>query len=232
MTAQASLAVSFNDLRGYALALNRALTEPYPAYEAIGLREGEDYRQLATTLLQIENEFYGIIRPKRSIKFGERPLHALGCRGVEYVEVRCLDVNPFHPVGIDADTMRLLDIFLLHCVLSDSPPDSPREIEAILRNQRLVAEEGRDPRTRLDRAGEKVAPADWGGGLLRAVRADRRGARQGPRGRGVRQGPGGSAARPGRSFVAAFRPRLARDGAGAWEVIPGFRPSLVAAAPG
>ena len=164
--AQASLAVSLNDLEGYAAALNRALTEPYPAYEAIGLREGDDYRQLSTTLLQIENEFYGTIRPKRSIKPGERPLRALGDRGIEYVEVRCLDVDPFCPVGIDAKAIRLLDIFLLHCLLSDSPRDSPREIEAISRNQRLVAENGRDPLTRLDRAGEEVAPADWGAELL------------------------------------------------------------------
>mgnify|MGYP005805968139 CR=1 FL=1 len=166
--AQASLAVSFNDLRGYALALNRALTEPYPAYEAIGLREGGKYRQLATTLLQIENEFYGTIRPKRTPAPGERPLHALGERGIGYIEVRCLDVDPFQPVGIGVDTMRLLDVFLLHCLLADSPPDSPAEIAAIARNQRLVAEAGRDPVTRLTRAGEAIAPAEWGARLLEA----------------------------------------------------------------
>jgi glutamate--cysteine ligase len=33
---------------------------------------------------------------------GERPLHALRERGVEYVEVRLMDLNPFEPVGIDA----------------------------------------------------------------------------------------------------------------------------------
>ncbi len=166
--AQASLAVSFNDLRGYALALNGALSEPYPAYEAIGVREGESYLQLATTLLQIENEFYGTIRPKCTPAPGERPLHALGHRGIEYIEVRCLDVNPFHPVGIDADSMRLVDIFLLHCLLSESPPDSPREIAAMARNQSLVAEAGREAGTRLDRAGEPVAPAEWGARLLEA----------------------------------------------------------------
>ena len=164
--AQASLAVSFNDLAGYAAALNRALTEPYPPYEAIGLREGDDYRQLSTSLLQIENEFYGTIRPKRSIQRGERALSALGDRGIEYVEVRCLDVDPFCPVGIDAEAIRLLDIFLLHCLLSDSARDSPQEIAALSRNQRLVAENGRDPLVRLDRAGEAVAPADWGVELL------------------------------------------------------------------
>ena len=104
--AQASLAVSYNGLDGYAASLQEALTRPYPAYEALGIR-GPDgaYRQLATSLLQIENEFYGTIRPKRSIFPGERPLHALRERGVEYVEVRLLDLDPFEPLGIGTDTM-------------------------------------------------------------------------------------------------------------------------------
>src|SRR5204862_679291 len=63
--AQSSLAVSYNSLESYGASLQRALTEPYPAYEVVGIRDGDDYRQLATSLLQIENEFYGTIRPKR-----------------------------------------------------------------------------------------------------------------------------------------------------------------------
>jgi glutamate--cysteine ligase len=152
--AQAALAVSFNCLGDYAQTLHRALTETYPAYEAIGLRDGERYKQLATTLLQIENEFYGTIRPKRRIHPGERPLRALGLRGVEYVEVRLVDIDPFQPVGIDLPQMRLLDVFLLHCLLSDSPPDSPQEIAAMARNQRRIAERGRDPQLRLHRTAE------------------------------------------------------------------------------
>ncbi|MCU0765164.1 MAG: glutamate--cysteine ligase [Burkholderiaceae bacterium] len=155
--AQAALAVSFNCLGDYARTLHRALTETYPAYEAIGLRDGDCYRQLATTLLQIENEFYGTIRPKRRIHPGERPLRALGLRGVEYVEVRLVDIDPFEPAGIGLAQMRLLDIFLLHCLLSDSPPDSPQEIAAMARNQRRIAERGRDPRLRLHRTAELFA---------------------------------------------------------------------------
>ena len=165
--AQASLAVSFNSLGGYARALQRSLTEPYPPYEAIGVFDGTSYRQLATTLLQIESEFYGTIRPKRRIRPGERPLRALGERGVEYVEVRCVDVNPFHPIGIDADEIRFMDIFLLHCLLQESPDDSPREIAAVARNQHLAAERGRDPDLRLERDGRQIAPAEWGDSLLR-----------------------------------------------------------------
>ena len=164
--AQSTLAVSFNNLQSYAASLNRALSAPWPAYEAIGLRDGDDYRQLATSLLQIENEFYGTIRPKQVVRSGERPLRALGERGIEYVEVRCVDINPFDPVGIDADSLRLLDLFLLHCALTESPPDSPAEIAVEARNQQLVAEHGRDPEVRLDRSGAPVAPTVWAGDLL------------------------------------------------------------------
>ena len=164
--AQASLAVSFNSLRTYAESLNGALTKPYPPYESIGVRDGDDYRQLGTTLLQIENEFYGTIRPKPRFRSGERPLYALGERGVEYVEVRCMDNDPFCAIGIAADTMRFLDIFLLHCLLRDSPPDTPEEIAAISRNQHDVAQRGRDPDIRLRRRGQELGLAEWGSELI------------------------------------------------------------------
>ncbi|MFI8615484.1 glutamate--cysteine ligase [Acidovorax sp. NPDC077693] len=165
--AQATLAVSYNGLKGYANSLHEALTKPYPAYETLGVRNpGGDYNQLGTSLLQIENEFYGTIRPKRTVRTGERPLHALRERGVEYVEVRLMDLDPFVPVGITASTMRLLDVFLLHCLLSDSPPDTPAEIAELKHNQHLTAERGREPGLQLARNGQSVALADWGAEVL------------------------------------------------------------------
>ena len=165
--AQASLAVSYNCLEGYGASLQDALTRPYPAYEAVGIRNpGGDYNQLATTLLQIENEFYGTIRPKRVIFPGERPLHALRERGVEYVEVRLMDLDPFEPVGINAQTMRFLDVFLLHCLLSDSPPDTPAEIAELKHNQHQTAARGREPGLLLKRAGGEVALTEWGAEVL------------------------------------------------------------------
>jgi glutamate--cysteine ligase len=161
--AQASLAVSYNGLRSYGESLQDALTLPYPPYEAIGIRNpGGDYNQLATSLLQIENEFYGTIRPKRVIFPGERPLHALRERGVEYVEVRCMDLDPFVPVGIEPATMRFIDMFLLHCLLTDSPPDTPQEIAELGHNQQRVAARGREPGLMLERDGGEVGLLDWG----------------------------------------------------------------------
>jgi glutamate--cysteine ligase len=93
---------------------------------------------------------------------GERPLHALRERGVEYVEVRLLDLNPFEPVGIRASTLRFIDVFLLHCLLSDSPPDSPEEVHELAHNQHLCAERGREPGLSLLRGGQTVPLAQWG----------------------------------------------------------------------
>jgi glutamate--cysteine ligase len=165
--AQASLAVSYNNLDGYGASLQDALTRPWPAYEAIGIQNlGGDYNQLATSLLQIENEFYGTIRPKRVIYPGERPLHALRERGVEYVEVRLMDLDPFEPVGINAQTMRFIDVFLLHCLLSESPDDTPQEIAELAHNQQLTAARGREPGLQLTRAGQEVALTAWGAELV------------------------------------------------------------------
>ena len=165
--AQASLAVSYNSLESYGASLVEALTRPYPQYEKIGVigPDGE-YRQLAVTLLQIENEFYGKIRPKRVIRQGERPLHALRERGIEYVEVRLMDLDPFCPIGIAAATIRFLDVFLLHCLLLDSPPDTPEEIAALARNTNRAAARGREPGLRLERRGEEVSLSEWGTQIL------------------------------------------------------------------
>jgi glutamate--cysteine ligase len=160
--AQTSLSVSYNSLDSYAASLADALVRPYPAYQKLGIRAPDgSYRQLNDSLLQIENEFYGTIRPKRVIFPGERPLHALRERGVEYIEVRCMDLDPFVPAGIAPATMRMIDIFLLHCLLDESPLDSPNEISELARNQQRVAARGREPGLKLERGGVEVLMTDW-----------------------------------------------------------------------
>ena len=161
------LAVSYNCLQSYAASLQDALTRPHPPYEVLGVRNaGSEYNQLSTTLLQIENEFYGTIRPKRVIRPGERPLHALRERGVEYVEVRCMDLDPFEPIGISAATIRFLDIFLVHCLLAGRQGDTPQEIAALGRNQERVSARGREPGLRLERGAHSVDLVEWGQQLL------------------------------------------------------------------
>ncbi|TQV82518.1 glutamate--cysteine ligase [Exilibacterium tricleocarpae] len=166
--AQEALVVCYNNLSSYLHTLCGAITQPHPDYEAIGLRNGAgEYQQLNTSLLQIENEFYSSIRPKRTAHSGETALGALHDRGVEYIEVRCIDLNPYEPLGIDAGQIHFLDTFLLYCLLKDSPEANNTEYRHILENQRRIVYRGREPGlTLLDSEGAEIGLKDWGMALL------------------------------------------------------------------
>jgi glutamate--cysteine ligase len=101
---------------------------------------------------------------------GERPLTALRDRGVEYVEVRCLDLNPFLHVGIDVPQSRFIDTFLLYCLLGASPPDSRAESLRMAANQLAVVERGRQPGLELELDGSTVSLRDWGRRILDGCR--------------------------------------------------------------
>ncbi len=170
--AQQALFVCYNNLTSYLKTLCGAITHAHPAYESIGVKDSDgNYRQLSTNLLQIENEFYSSIRPKRTTQSGETALQALRLRGVEYIEVRCVDLNPYEPLGITAEQMHFLDAFLLHCLLSDSPQTSDEEYADGQENQKRIVYFGRDPQLKLIRAGQEVNFQEWANELLDAAMA-------------------------------------------------------------
>ncbi len=158
---QAAICVSANSIDEYIDDLDRAVRTPCEDYERIGVRDGDEYRQLNTSILQIENEYYGTIRPKRVARSGERPTSALRRDGVEYVELRALDVSPFDPVGINQLQIRFLEAFLVYCLLEESPPIEATERLANAVNHVAVAVEGRRPGLQLQRSDGMVDLADW-----------------------------------------------------------------------
>jgi glutamate--cysteine ligase len=164
--AQKSLFVCYNELETYAQCLHRAMHTPYPDYEEIGLKKDDEFLQINTSLLQLENEFYSTIRPKRTAKPGQRPLQALTEDGIEYVEVRALDLNPFLPLGIDSEQIRFLDSFLLYCLLSESPECNEQEYFEVKENIASVIEFGRDPELCLSRKGKQVKLNEWAAELV------------------------------------------------------------------
>jgi len=166
-SAQASLQVSANSLEEYVRDLYQATHTPRPEFERIGVRVGGAYRQLNANQLQIENEFYSTIRPKRVTQPGERPTTALRRGGVQYIELRALDISPWDPVGINQRQLRFLEVFLIYCLLQESPPISVAEQECIDNNHGLVARRGREPGLKLKRGGHNVALQDWAGSICR-----------------------------------------------------------------
>lgn len=143
--AQAKFSIRHNDLYEYTAELERAIRTPDEFYKELGVKIDGEYRQLNANLLQIENEYYAKIRPKRVINSGERPTQALNRAGVQYVEVRSLDLNPYDPVGISQSQIDFLDVFMLFCLLQESKDQSDRENAENDENFRRVVYFGRKP---------------------------------------------------------------------------------------
>ena len=163
---QAGLAVSVNSLEEYVHDLTRAISTPHPPYEALGVKVNGQYRQLNANILQIENEYYSFIRPKRVARSGERPTKALRRAGVEYIEVRALDVSAFDPVGVNQNKLRFLEAFLALCLMKDSPPIAAAEQGVLDQNHLTVARRGREPGLLLWRDGRNVPMREWARELL------------------------------------------------------------------
>src|SRR5690606_28083112 len=119
---QAGLYISVNSLEEYVRDLAAAVSTPHPEYQKIGVQVGGEYRQLNANVLQIENEYYSYIRPKRTTRTGEKPTSALRRAGVEYVEFRALDVSAYDPVGVNQNKLRFLEAFAALCILKPSDP--------------------------------------------------------------------------------------------------------------
>jgi len=163
---QAQLKICFNSLSNYVNTLRHAISTPWPAYEALGVRRDGEWRQLNANILQIENEYYSDIRPKRVARHDETPSQALEARGVEYIEVRCLDLNPLLTLGVDETQIRFVDAFVMWCLLTESPWIPDEECDRLDDNRRRVVERGRDPALRLCQGDTPRSVADWGGEIL------------------------------------------------------------------
>jgi glutamate--cysteine ligase len=167
--AQKDMKVCYNDLDHYIETLSEAIQQPHPEYAGISSGQNGDYQQLNDSLLQIENEFYSAIRPKRVAYSGETPLGALRRGGVEYIEVRCIDVSPFSPVGLDAQQIRFMDVFLLFCLLEESPPCNDEEQAAQAANLEAVVNRGRQPGLLLNDGTSDLPLPEWASSLLTSM---------------------------------------------------------------
>ena len=158
---------NYDSLQTYVESLRCAIETPAPLWDVIGLKNPDgSYKQLNTNILQIENEYYSTVRPKQLLEGMEKPVNALQRRGIRYIELRSLDVNAFEPLGINETQLNFLELFLLACLLRESPHVSMDERAEIDSNLQLTALHGRDEQLRLRRNGALVSLRDWLGELL------------------------------------------------------------------
>ena len=142
---QSTLKICYNNLADYVDGVQQAIKLKSKDFAGIGVKVKGQYQQLNDNVLQIENELYAPIRPKRVAKSGEKPSVALGERGVEYIEVRALDVNPFSDTGISIEQVHFLDIFLTFCAFVDNKEFDCAAQKIHDSNMNEVVLRGRDP---------------------------------------------------------------------------------------
>ncbi len=160
----------YDCLDAYVETLSQAIATPCPIYQAIGVKVDGRYEQLNANILQIENEYYSTVRPKQIPDGLEKPILALKRRGVRYLELRSLDVNAFHPLGIDEQQICFLEAFMLFSLLHESPAINVFEQREIDRNEGAAAHRGRDPELYLQRNGNEIRLREWARELCEAMR--------------------------------------------------------------
>ncbi|KXO85278.1 glutamate--cysteine ligase [Acinetobacter venetianus] len=170
-SAQKQLGIHYNDLHDYLEGLQKAVHTPYPPFTDLGLNDqnGEPI-QINDHVLQIENEYYSLVRPKQVPEAGETPSQALKNRGVGYVELRAVDVNPYSEIGIDEITAGFLESLALYCLLQDSPDLFDEEQEQVDRNQTEVVNRGRAADAKIEEGHTTTSLQAWAQKHLDAIK--------------------------------------------------------------
>ena len=158
---QSSLKICYNKLDNYVALLREAMGTPSSRFSQFAAGEEGNYQQLSRNILQIENELYSPIRPKQPTQSMEKPTDALVKRGINYIEVRALDVNPFSAIGISESQFHFLDVFLLSCLLMPSEALDESQLTEAKDNMNKVVLEGRNPELKLLQGGEEISLPAW-----------------------------------------------------------------------
>jgi glutamate--cysteine ligase len=160
-SAQSGLPICYNKVDSYIASLRAAINTPSLEYQKFAAKKDGQYQQLNANVLQIENELYSPIRPKQPTQSLEKPTDALHDRGVSYVEVRALDVNPFSSIGIERNQFFFLDVFLLYCLVKPSDDLDHVQYQQTEQNLSAVVEQGRDPTLTLMDGDTPLSLPQW-----------------------------------------------------------------------
>lgn len=158
---KSDLSISLDTLESYIKDLRLATATPSSLFQNISTDYTEESSQINTNILQIEDEYYATSRPKSDRAEYQRTIENLAHFGVNYIELRSPDINPFERVGIDKDTVHFLEMLVIYCALKSSPIINNDEKEEIKKNDLLVCTQGRKTESFLMRKGKKISIKNW-----------------------------------------------------------------------
>ena len=158
--------ISTNSLNEYVSDLVYATETTNAEYASICDDHSDSRAQISPNILQIEAEYYAIARAKSNMISNDRFAYKLSNGGVDFIELRSLDLNPFSRIGIDRETTLFLEVFLIYSFFKLSEPISNSEQQVIFKNDIDVAKYGRREDLKLNRDGKQIKLKDWAHEIL------------------------------------------------------------------
>ena len=134
------------------------LKDLYPSYNSVNEFVGDINSFIDNGDLSEAKELYTQIRLKP--KNPKDLLNSLKDGGIEYIEIRTLDINPFYQCGIVNRDMKFLHLFLIYMLVKDESDYLAWQNEAKI-NEERTAECGYVDSMRLLRDGCEVTLKDW-----------------------------------------------------------------------
>ena len=155
--AQKGLDIKYNSLSSFLEKIKSAITVPYEEFKNKNLLDSNgEYHQISDGVIQIENEYYDSIRPKRSASNDMRPYELLKNFGIEYLEIRGVDISPTDITGMSKHHIRFLDLILMYCLVSPSPKITDDEKRIIDSNDSISIYNGRNNKANIVMDGHEV----------------------------------------------------------------------------
>jgi len=150
--------VSLNSINEYANSILDATITSDPRFSKF---EKNLDLQLNSNILQIEDEYYAIARAKSNLDDYTRISSKLLKGGIDFIEIRSLDLDPYSRNGIDFQTIGFLEVLLILCIKESNNLMSKKELSIINQNDLLVAKYGRKPGLTLNKDGRQIPLKTW-----------------------------------------------------------------------
>ena len=134
-----------------------------PSYESVDAFVNDINSFIENGDLSEAKELYTQIRLKP--KNPQDLLNSLKNDGIEYIEVRTLDVNPFYQCGLIKQDMKFLHLFLIYMFIKDETDYADWQREAKI-NEENTAEKAYVDSMRLLRDGKEVTLKSWASEII------------------------------------------------------------------
>lgn len=136
----------------------------YVSYNSIGEYASEIKNLVKDKEIQSIKEYYNPIRLKSL--GSEDMLESLLHKGIDYLEVRLLDLDPLSIQGVSKETLYLVHLFMIYTLLKENKEITYKDQEEFFKNHDMVALKGRNEDAVIHENGVPVLLKDKGREIL------------------------------------------------------------------